>query len=111
MKLIAEGTRDWIEYVLTLAPGLSSACFYSQIHYAPVQLAGGKAARAKHLLESIAYISNTHLEYQCHRVNHCHCYELVTVFFPKRHPLKQLMTFKQLQKKEKKERKKLKCDH
>lgn len=79
MKLIAAGTRDWIEYVLTLASGLSSACFYSQIHDAPAQVAGERLREQKHLLESIAHISNTHLEYQCHRAIHCHGYQLVTV--------------------------------
>lgn len=88
MKIIAEGTRDWIEYVLTLAPGLSFACFYPQIHSAPVQLAGERLREQSICWNALLISQNTHLEYQCHQVNHCHRYWLFLVFFWKRRPLK-----------------------
>lgn len=87
MKLIAEGTRDWIEYVLTLAPGLRFACFYSEIHYAPVQLAGERLREQSICWNAllISQIPTWNLN-----ANHCRCYELVTVFIRKHRPLKRL---------------------
>lgn len=73
-----------------ISPRITLCLFLLSNPLCTCSIGRGKAVRAKHLLESIAHISNIHLESQCHRVNHCHCYELVTVFIRKRHPLKRL---------------------